>query len=70
MEDQVIRRKYNTLVDLSKFTSNKKNIEKSCNLSLQLSLLSNFVQSVIMCQFGNNLFNFLLNFFFFLKNVL
>ena len=59
MEDQVIRRKYNTLVDLSKFTSNKKNIEKSCNLSLQLSLLSNFVQSVIMCQFGNNLFKFL-----------
>ena len=64
MEDQVIRRKYNTLVDLSKFTSNKKkNIEKSCNLSLQLSLLPNFVQSVIMCQFGNNLFKFLLKIF-------
>ena len=41
MEDQVIRRKYNTLVDLSKFTSNKKNIEKSCSFNLQLSLLSN-----------------------------
>ena len=30
-----IRKKCNPIVDLSKFTSNKKNIECSCNLSLQ-----------------------------------
>ena len=45
MED--IRRKCNPNVDLSKFTSNIKNIEWSCSLSLQPSLLSNFVQCLI-----------------------
>ena len=37
------------MVDLSKFTFNKKkkNIEWSYSFSLQLSLLPNFVQSVI-----------------------
>ena len=38
-----IRRKCNIMVDLSKFTSNKKNIKWSCSLKLQQSLLSNFV---------------------------
>ena len=32
-----IKRKYNLVVDLSKFKSNKKNIEWSCNHWLQLS---------------------------------
>jgi len=36
------------VVDLSKFTSNKKNIELSFCFSLQLSLLSYFVQNLIM----------------------
>ena len=40
-----LRRK---IVDFSKFTFNKKNIELSCNLNLQPSLLINFVQGVIM----------------------
>ena len=36
------------MVDLLKFTTNKKNIEWSCNLSLQPSLLPNFIQSLVM----------------------
>ena len=53
MED--IRRKCNPNVDLSKFTSNKKiNIEWSCSLSLQPSLLSNFVQCLIMLDLKKN----------------
>ena len=53
MED--IRRKCNPNVDLLKFTSNKKkNIEWSCSLNLQLSLLSNFVQCLIMLGLKNN----------------
>ena len=43
-----IRRKCNPIVDSLKFTSNKKNIEWSCNLNLQPSSLSNFIRSVIM----------------------
>ena len=43
-----IRRKCNPMVDSLKFTSNKKNIEWSCNLNLQPSSLSNFIRSVIM----------------------
>ena len=36
-----IRRKCNSMIDLSKFTSNKKNIKWSCSLNLQPSLLPN-----------------------------
>ena len=43
-----IRRKCNPMVDSLKFTSIKKNIEWSCNLNLQPSLLSNFIRTVIM----------------------
>ena len=44
-----IKRKFNSMVDLSKFTSNKKkNIEWSYTLSLQPNLLPNFGQSVII----------------------
>ena len=44
-----IRRKCNPMVNLSQFTSNKKkNFERSCSFSLQLSLLPNFVQKLIM----------------------
>ena len=45
MED--IRKKCNLIVELLKFISNKKNIEWSCSLNLQQSLLLNFVQSLI-----------------------
>ena len=43
-----IRRKFNPKVDLSKFTSNTKNIEWSYNLNFQPNLLLNFIQSLIM----------------------
>ena len=43
-----LRRKCNPMMDLPKFTSNKKNIELSCSLNLQPSLLLNFVRSLIM----------------------
>ena len=46
MED--LKRNCNPMIDLPKFISNKKNIESSCNISLQPSLLLNFVRSVIM----------------------
>ena len=46
MED--IRRKCNLFVDLSKLMYNKKNIEQSYSLSLQLSLLPKFVKNLIM----------------------
>ena len=36
------------MVDFLKFRFNKKNIEWSCSLSLQPSLLPNFVQILIM----------------------
>ena len=36
------------MADLLKLTSNKKNIEWSYSLSLQLSLLPNFVQKLII----------------------
>ena len=38
----------NPTADLSKFTSNKKNIKWICRFSLQSSLLSNFVQDLII----------------------
>ena len=43
-----IRRKYNPMVHLSKFTFNKKNIKWSCSLNLQPRLLTNFVESLFM----------------------
>ena len=56
-----IRRKCNSLVDLTKFTSNKniyiymcvcvcveRERERNCSLSLQSSLLPNFIQHLIM----------------------
>ena len=48
-----IRRKYNPMVNLSQFTLKKKNIEWSCSLSLQSSLLPNFVQKLIMLNLKN-----------------
>jgi len=36
------------MVDLSKFTFNKKNIEWSCSHNLQPSSLPNFIQNLIM----------------------
>ena len=59
MED--IKRKCNSIVDLSKFTSNKKNIKWSCNISLQLSLLPKFIKSLIML--GLKKFRVVTNFF-------
>ena len=41
-----IRRKYNPMVNLSNFTSNKKKIRWSCSLSLQLNLLQKFVAKI------------------------
>ena len=66
MED--IRRKCNPMIDLSKFTFNKKKkiyiyiyIKWSYNLNLQPSLLSNFVLSLFM--FGLKKFRMVTNFF-------
>ena len=41
------------MADLSKFTSNKKNIKWICRFSLQSSLLSNFVQDLIILCLKN-----------------
>ena len=41
-------KKGNLIVEFLKFISNKKNIEWSCNLNLQLSLLLNFIQNLIL----------------------
>ena len=49
------------MVNLSKFISNKKNIEWSCSFNLQLNLLPNFVQSLIML--GLKKFTMVTNFF-------
>ena len=37
-----MRRKCNSMIDLSKFTSNKKNMKWSCSFNLQPSLLPKF----------------------------
>ena len=42
------KKKINLIVELLKFISNKKNIEWSCSLKIQPSLLLNFVQSLII----------------------
>ena len=56
-----IRRKCNSKVDLSKFTSNKKYIKWSCSLSVQPILLQYFVQTLIML--GLKEFRAITNFF-------
>ena len=61
-----IRRKCNSMTDLSKFTSNKKNIKWSCSLNLQPSLLLNFIQSLIML--GLKRFRVVTNFLKFIYN--
>ena len=56
-----IRRKCNSKVDLSKFTSNKKYVKWSCSLSVQPILLQYFVQTLIML--GLKEFRAITNFF-------
>ena len=63
MED--IRKKCNLIVELLKFISNKKNIEWSCSLNLQQSLLLNFVQSLIILDLKK--FRVVTHFFFKVK---
>ena len=65
MED-TRKKKINPITDLSKFTSNKKNIKWSYSLSLQPNLLLNFIQSLIML--GLKRFRVVTNFLKFIYN--